>query len=475
MSDNEQRLLMLIDEDPAQSRLVASSAAREGWRTLLIREPGSAVTMLTRREDNDPGAVCLDLTVASDDGPVIIAELRSRRPTMPIMVIIDRAQRGKAIEALRAGATDYLVKPVAPDSLIQALRSAALRQSWGDELATLSEKHSVPGDFASMIGTTASFRTAIAAATKVARGSASLLVEGEPGTGKERLLRAVHAAGPRATAPLRIVNAGCNAANAMESVLFGHEKDSFPGAFDQRAGVLQQCDGGTVVIDQIECLSPHVQARLLDFIQRGGVRPIGAQYSYRADVRLMAASDTPLRERVDARQFSADLLAAISATTVTLPPLRERVVDIPDLARHFLAEISTHLLPRGVELGEEMPALLAAYDWPGNVRQLKSALFRAAMFCESDALSPEDFPTLCGKVRDTAAQATAPTQAGGQQGITLYTPDGNLRPLEEIEGDVIRLAIGHYRGRMTEVARRLGIGRSTLYRKLTELGIDNAA
>jgi DNA-binding NtrC family response regulator len=474
MSDNEQRLLMLIDEEPAQSRLVASSAAREGWRTLLIREPGSAITMLTRREDNDPGAVCLDLSIAGDDGPVIIAELRSRRPTMPIIVIVDRSRSGRCIEALRAGATDYLIKPVAPDSLIQALRSAAQRPSWGDELAPLSEKHGVPDDFAAMIGATAAFRTTLATASKAARGTGTLLVEGEPGTGKEALLRAIHAASARAIGPLRFVNAGCNAANAIESVLFGHEKDSFPGAFDQRAGVLQQCDGGTVVIDQIECLSPHVQARLLDFLQRGGVRPIGAQYSYRVDVRLLAASDTPLRERVEARQFNADLLAAISGTRVTLPPLRERMSDIPDLARHFVNEISDYLRPGGVGIDDTVLSLLSEYDWPGNVRQLRSTLFRAGIFCENDVLSPEDFPALSNKLLDSAASAP-PSAAGQGQGIPLYLPDGNLRPLEEIEGDIIRLAISHYRGRMTEVARRLGIGRSTLYRKLNELGIDNAA
>lgn len=466
---------MLIDEEPAQSRLVASYAAREGWRTLLIREPASAVTMLTRRDDNDPGAVCLDLTIAGDDGPIVVAELRSRRPAMPIIVIIRDTEPGKGVEAMRAGATDYLVKPVSPDALVQALRAAIKRQSWGDELALLSEKDRGLSDFDSMVGTTPSFRAALAIAAKAARGSTSLLIEGERGAGKERLLRAIHATSVRAAAPLRIVAAGCNAANSIESMLFGHEKDSFPGAFDQRVGLLQQCDGGIVFIDEVESLSPHVQARLLDFMQRGGVRPIGAQYSYRADVRLMAGSDTPLRERTSAGLFNPELLAALSPVAITLPPLRDRAGDIPALTQMFLVQIAEHSLSRPIGISEEALGLLTAYEWPGNVRQLKSTLFRAAIFCEKDVLEPDDFPSLSGKLEAAEIPKLPVAVPVGNPEVAIYTPDGNLRPLDEIEGDVIRLAIGLYRGRMTEVARRLGIGRSTLYRKLNELGIDNAA
>jgi DNA-binding NtrC family response regulator len=176
---------------------------------------------------------------------------------------------------------------------------------------------------------------------------------------------------------------------------------------------------------------------------------------------------------VEAGQFDADLASRLSATRIVLPPLRERTGDIPALTRHFLARIGEQPGLNHLSISESALGLLAAYDWPGNVRQLQSVLFRAAVYCEGNTLTEESFPQLSEMLGEQSGASHANTHEG--VGIMLYTPDGNLRPLEEIEADVIRLAIGHYRGRMTEVARRLGIGRSTLYRKLSDLGIDNAA
>ena len=214
-----------------------------------------------------------------------------------------------------------------------------------------------------------------------------------------------------------------------------------------------------------------VQHRLLESIQRGDVRPIGARHSFRIDVRLIAASNLPLKDMVAAGHFLPELHQAIAGTVVTVPPLRARAGDIPALSRHFLARIGEQPGLRALGITDGALALLSAYDWPGNVRQLQAVLFRAAVFCDGDALTADDFPQLSDMLGSEGAQQQ-PVQEG--VGVMLYTPDGNLRPLEDIEADVIRLAIGHYRGRMTEVARRLGIGRSTLYRKLGELGLEGA-
>ena len=194
--------------------------------------------------------------------------------------------------------------------------------------------------------------------------------------------------------------------------------------------------------------------------------------AFKIDVRLFAASNLPLRDLVEAGHFLPDLLRALSPVCVQLPPLRERLGDMPALSRHFLARIGEQPGLRELGITDGALALLAAYDWPGNVRQLQAVLFRAAVFCDGDALTADDFPQLSDML---GAPATSSQPVHESMGVTLYTADGNLRPLEDIEADVIRLAIGHYRGRMTEVARRLGIGRSTLYRKLGELGIDNVA
>ncbi|GFE72795.1 sigma-54-dependent Fis family transcriptional regulator [Novosphingobium sp. TCA1] len=465
---------MLIDDEPAQSRLISALAAREGWRTVIARDPETAIATLGTRQGMQLSAIILDQWVPGDDACTLIAELKSRRPALPILMLTASTSPLLAVEAMRAGATDYLVKPVAPDRLMHALRSATTREAPRDELAPLTEKMPSNPDFESMIGAAPNFRKALAVAAKAARGHGPVLIEGETGSGKEMLIRAMHAASPRSKSPLRIVNVGGLPANSIESALFGHEKGAFPGAFERQIGALQHCDGATLALDEIDRLPLSVQERLLESIRKSDVRPIGARHSFRIDARLIAASNLPLQDLVTEGHFLPELLEALSPTKVSLPPLRERTGDIPALARFFLARIGEQPGLRELGITDGALSLLAAYDWPGNVRQLQAVLFRAAVFCDGDALTSEDFPQLLN-ILGTGPASVAGNPMQESSGVMLYTADGNLRPLDEIEADVIRLAIGLYRGRMTEVARRLGIGRSTLYRKLGELGIDNAA
>jgi DNA-binding NtrC family response regulator len=459
MAEIEQRMLMLIDDEPAQCRLITALASREGWRVLVVKDSETAIATLGTRQGMQLSAIILDQWVPGDDACELIAELKSRRPALPILMLTTSASPLLAVEAMRSGATDYLVKPVAPDRLMQALRAATTREAPRDELQPLTEKMPSNPDFDAMIGASPTFRTALAIAAKAARSHGPVLIEGESGTGKEMLVRAMHAASPRAKTPLRIVNIGGVTANSVESLLFGHEKGAFPGAFDRQIGALQHADGATLVLDEIDRLPDTVQERLAESLARGDVRPIGARHSFKIDVRLIAASNLPLKDLVDAGHFIPELLTLLSPITVTLPALRDRSGDIPALARHFLARIGEQPGLRALGITDSALSLLAAYDWPGNVRQLQAVLFRAAVFCDGDALTADDFPQLSNMLGDEATHGPPSMQEA--VGVTLYTPDGNLRPLEEIEAD--------------EVARRLGIGRSTLYRKLGDLGIDNVA
>jgi len=472
MADGEQRLLMLIDDEPAQSRLITALAAREGWRTVVVRDSETAIATLGTRQGMTLSAIILDQWVPGDQACELIRELKDRRPALPILMLTTSTSPLLAVEAMRAGATDYLVKPVSPDRMMQALRNTTTRETPQDELTPLTEKMDAVLDFDAMVGTAPPFRAALARAAKAARGHGSVLIEGETGTGKEMLIRAMHAASPRTKTAHRMINVGGVPANSLESVLFGHEKGAFTGAFDRQVGALQNCDGGTLVLDEIDRLSPELQDRLAESLANRSVRPIGAAHSFKVDVRVISASNLPLADLVATGHFRAELLELLGTTTIVLPPLRERAGDIPALTRHFLARIGEQpgLRPLGITDGALQ--LLGAFDWPGNVRQLQAVLFRAAVFCDGDALTAEDFPQLSQMLGEMEC-ASQPAQDG--IGVDLYTSDGNLRPLEDIEADVIRLAIGHYRGRMTEVARRLGIGRSTLYRKLGDLGIESAA
>lgn len=473
MVEPEQRLLMLIDDDPAQCRLVSALAGREGWRILTVESSEKAIATLGTRHGMQLSAVILDQGVPGDLACELIAELKDRRPALPLLMLTASTSPQLAVEAMRAGATDYLVKPVSPDRLMQALRNATTREAPQDELLPLSEKMSTQLDFDTMVGNAPSFRDALAKAAKAARGHGNVLIEGESGTGKEMLVRAMHAASPRAKTAFRMINIAGVSANSLESQLFGHEKGAFPGAFDQQAGAFQHCDGGTLFIDEVDRLSLDAQDRLITVLENRSVKPLGAQYGFKVDVRVIAASNLPLADLVSAGHFRAELLALLSRTHIELPPLRERDRDVGALARYFLHQIGQQPGLRPLGITGDALRLLGAFEWPGNVRQLQAVLFRAAVFCDGDALTADDFPQLQEIIGETGPATNGPIRESA--GVQLYTGDGNLRPLEEIEADVIRLAIGHYRGRMTEVARRLGIGRSTLYRKLSDLGIDNAA
>ena len=472
MAETESRLLMLIDDEPAQSRLITALAAREGWRTLVIDDAERAIATLGTRQGMQLSAIILDQWVPGDQACELISELKARRPAVPVLMLTTSTSPLLAVEAMRAGATDYLVKPVGPDRLMQALRNATSLEAPRDELTPLTEKMQGALDFDAMVGHAPAFRDALAKAAKAARSHSSVLIEGESGTGKEMLVRAMHAASPRARADMRMINVGGVPASSLESLLFGHEKGSFPGAFDQQTGNLQHCDGGTLILDEIDRMPIDLQDRLAEALATSRVRPIGAKHSFKVDTRVIAASNLPLEDMVTAGLFRRELLDEIGKTRIALPALRERNGDIAALTRYFLARIGEQPGLRPLGITDAALKLLAAFDWPGNVRQLQAVLFRAAVFCEGDALTADDLPQLSEIIGDLAPDAPTMTEGAGVQ---LFAQDGNLRPLEDIEADVIRLAIGHYRGRMTEVARRLGIGRSTLYRKLSDLGIDNAA
>jgi DNA-binding NtrC family response regulator len=478
MREEPTRSLLLLDANPEERRLISAIAGRAGWSVVGAADEEMALALLQGPHGREVLAALLGSWDA-EKGPQLIASLREHRPNLPVIVLSHGDTVSVAVEAMRAGASDFLVRPVAPERLLEALAANADRRRAAGELAPVSEKLAPTLELEQLIGAAPDFRAALAVAAKSARNRLPILIVGEPGTGKETLARAIHGASLRAKGPLHTLDCKAVPANIVDSELFGHEKGAFPGAFSAKVGKLVQADGGTLVIDEIGVLPPETQELLDRVLATGEVRPVGLNGSYSVDVRVIATSSRPLPE-----DFHPGLAERIGSTTVTLPPLRERSGDIPALARHLLQRLADQAGIRALSIGNDALAVLMRYGWPGNVRQLAGVLFRAALQADGNSLTAEDFPHIAiqsrfagrrsdvspdiGKISTDAAMSGAP-------GVNLYRQDGHLRSLEEIEADIIRLAIGHYRGRMTEVARRLGIGRSTLYRKLGELGIDTAA
>ena len=472
--------LLLIDAEPAQAGLISALAQRAGWRVLRAPDVDAAVE-LAARTDTRLDAALVDLWSPDEEAVRSVAALRRRRPDLPIIVVTAQDSVDLAVRAVRAGARDVVVKPIAGHRLLAALDHAVAGEKEAGELSPLAEKWSKALDFSEMVGSSPAFRRALDIAMRAAATPATILIEGESGVGKEVLAQAIHRASDRDAGPLITVNCAAIPANLVESELFGHERGAFTGAFERRLGLFAHADGGTIFLDEIGDLPAEAQAKLLRVLQSGEIRPIGAANPRQVSVRVIAATNRRLSDDVAKGRFREDLFYRIAVVPVTLPPLRARIDDVAPLAEHLLGRIAAQLGLKSLAIDPAALALLASYDWPGNVRQLHNALFRAAIFARGNRLDARDFPQIAQRrtAGPDAANDDAPVSANAvprlDGGFPLFGPDGHVRPIEEIEADLIRLAIGHYRGRMTEVARRLRIGRSTLYRKLGELGIEQVS
>jgi DNA-binding NtrC family response regulator len=298
------------------------------------------------------------------------------------------------------------------------------------------------------------------------------------------IARAVHGASDRAGKPFVAVNCGALPENLVESILFGHEKGAFTGAHDKHLGKFQEANGGTLFLDEIGELPLDMQVKLLRALQESEIDPVGAKRSVRVDVRILSATNRDLAQQVKNGRFREDLFYRLNVFPIEAPSLRERREDIPALVEHFVRRFNIEEGKRVAGASAETLALLTAHEWPGNVRQLENAVYRAIVLADAPYLQPYDFPAVSGlqPPADATPATVMPTLPTSVQftvddlpmssPVRVLDERGHLRTLEEVERDLIQLAIEIYAGHMSEVARRLGIGRSTLYRKVREQGIE---
>jgi DNA-binding NtrC family response regulator len=395
MREEPTRSLLLLDANADERRLISAIASRAGWSVVGAADGEQAIALLQGPHGREVRAAIFGSWEAGQ-GPQLIDALRAHRTELPVIVLSHVDTVSTAVEAMRAGASDFLVRPVAPERLLEALAVNADRRRPSGELAPVSEKLAPALELEELVGAAPEFRAALAVAAKSARNRLPLLIVGEPGTGKETVARAIHAASLRAKGPLLTIDCKAIAANIIDSELFGHEKGAFPGAFAAKSGKLVQADAGTLVLDEIGALPPETQERLDRMLATGEVRPVGLNGSYSVDVRVIATSSRPLPE-----DFNAGLTERIGATTVVLPPLRDRSGDIPALARHLLGRVAEQLELKPLSIGNDALSLLMRYGWPGNVRQLAGVLFRAALQCDGSSLTADHFPHIAVQSRFT--------------------------------------------------------------------------
>lgn len=466
--------VLIVDDDPVQRRLLDAMARRLGITPLAVDNGEDAVARLTAPGASGIDAVVLDLVMPGLDGMGVLEKLREAGIAVPVIVQTAQSSIETIVSAMRAGATDFVVKPVTPERLQVSLRNALQTQALEGELRRLSRRDAARLSLDDITTKSPAMERAVSLARRAATSSIPILIEGESGTGKEVLARAIAGSGDRAGKPIVTVNCGALPAHLVESILFGHEKGSFTGATEKHSGKFLDAHGGTLLLDEIGELPMEAQVKLLRALQDGEIDPVGGKKPVRVDVRIISATNRSLIDLVREGRFREDLYYRLSVFPVTLPPLRERRADIAGLARRFMARFAAEEGRRVRGIAPAALAALEACDWPGNVRQLENAIFRAVVLAEGDELSLQDFPHLARTLGPTVIAKPLESTGLGTPATygRLLGPDGHARTLASLEEEAIRFAIERYAGRMTDVARRLGIGRSTLYRRLKELGID---
>jgi DNA-binding NtrC family response regulator len=482
--------ILIADDDAVQRRLVENMVQKCGYETIPVDSGDAAVAMLTA-PDAQIDAVVLDLVMPGLDGMGVLAKLRDAGLNIPVIVQTAHGGIDNVVSAMRAGAQDFVVKPVGMERLQVSLRNALNTSALKGELQRI--RHSREGrlTFSDIITRSEAMASVLRTAQKAAASSIPVMIEGESGVGKELFARAIHGSSERKSKPFVAVNCGAIPDNLVESILFGHEKGAFTGATERHMGKFVEAHGGTLFLDEVSELPLAAQVKLLRALQEGSVEAVGGRKPVKVDVRIISATNRKLLDRVKGGHFREDLFYRLHVLPLTIPPLRARREDIPHLLRHFLARFGAEENRSITAISGDAMAYLSQLDWPGNIRQLENAVYRAVVMSDGDQLGLADFPFIAAQasvvLEETSSEplivsptihSAATTIVSGNEipivplpangMLTMLTSAGEVRPLDEMEHEIIRFAISHYRGQMSEVARRLKIGRSTLYRKLDE-------
>jgi DNA-binding NtrC family response regulator len=475
------KTVLVVDDDPTQRRLIQAVLEREGFAVAQAEGGDQALARLISGAPTD--AVILDLVMPGLSGVDTLKEMRTRGFPQPVIVLTATGGVDVVVKAMQAGAQDFFIKPASPERILVSIRNVLQMGDLSAEVDRLKKKAGGRLSFADLVGDSPAMTQVKRMGERAAKSSIPVLILGESGVGKEVIARAVHGASDRAGKPFVAVNCGALPENLVESILFGHEKGSFTGAHDKHLGKFQEAHGGTLFLDEVGELPLDIQVKLLRALQESEIDPVGSKRSVKVDVRILSATNRDLAQQVKEGRFREDLYYRLNVFPIEAPSLRERRTDIPALVEHFVRRFNVEEGKRVAGASPDTLALLCAHDWPGNVRQLENAVYRAIVLADAPYLQPYDFPAVSGlqppiEAMPSAAMAPAPSiqltvaDMPKEAPVRVLDERGHLRTLEEIERDLIQLAIEIYAGHMSEVARRLGIGRSTLYRKVREQGIE---
>ena len=473
--------ILIVDDEATQRRLLEAVVSKAGYEVEVASGGSEAIDRLL---DGSGGidAVILDLSMPVVDGIDVLQAVHPTLPDLPIVMLTSHSSIKNVVDAMQAGANDFLIKPASAERIRSAIEAALGTSAFVGEIETVGHELGAQHGFEGIVGSSPLTQETIELAKRASRSGIPVLLEGASGVGKEVFARAIAESSVRGDKPFVAVNCGAIPENLVESILFGHEKGAFTGANDKHVGKFQKADGGTLFLDEVGELPLDIQVKLLRAIQEGEIDPVGAKAPVKVDIRIISATNKNLQSRIHSGEFREDLFYRLAVFPILIPTLAERREDIPALASYFVERIVAMEKLEPKHLSNEAMELLMSYAWPGNIRQLQNALFRAVIMADSREVGVDSFMQLLGREAPQGAETETvmphtpkltPSQALGVgiDTMVLHNGDGHIRTLADVEAEQITRAVKHYDGRMSEIARRLGIGRSTLYRKMEEMGL----
>lgn len=465
--------ILFADDEASLQELMRIELPRLGHEATVCPDGRTALAALDRTAFD---CVIVDLDMPGLGGLDVIARVRETSPDTEAVIITGKSSLESAIAAVRQGVFDYLTKPCKLADIQAVLERVRKKRELTARLKALEGRVRRAEGTTHLVGASAGLDAVKRLVARVAASDSTVLVRGETGTGKELVARAIHEGSPRAAGPLVAVNCGALPEHLVESELFGHRKGAFTGADEHRAGLFEVADGGTLFLDEIGELPKALQPRLLRALESGEIRRVGDSHPITVDVRVVCATHRSLEEMVAQGAFREDLLFRINTFEVSIPPLRERLDDIPALVKHFVRKARPQMPPEADVAEPAVLASLAAHQWPGNIRELANVIEHALVLCDGLPLTVEHLPARLGAARHrpsvvlAASAPVPPAQAGA-------TPPPKPVSLRELEMQAILQGLERNHGNKARTAEELGISLKTLYNKLHQLqeGVERSA
>ena len=446
--------ILVVDDDNLSRQFLVEAVKSLGFQVAIARDGNEG---FEQARNTNPDIVLTDLRMPGSDGLQLVERLKNEMPGLPVVVITAHGTVETAVQAMRRGAVDFLMKPCTADTLQLVLRRIERTSKLERENEYLRQE--VLGAGSRTIAESPAMQETVRAAQRIAKSKGTVLVTGESGTGKERIAQMIHQESNRAGAPFVRVNCAALSENLLESELFGHEKRAFPGASKSREGRFALADGGTLLLDEIGEISPALQAKLLRVLEEEEFERVGGTATIKVDVRVIATTNRDLAAEVKAGRFREDLYYRLHVLPIHVSPLRERSKDVLPLARHFLTHFARTQGTNELTLSTAAEQKLLQWTWPGNVRELENVLQRAVVLTQGTTIEPTD-------IAFGAATGPVGVLQGGLDSIPAALPSLANRPLADIEREAILETLASTGGNKTEAARRMGVSARTLSNKM---------